>query len=147
MHYSLYLQLFWRSGIRRSIYGYPKCRDFAYKQESWMVVPVMAALLYQEVNSQSLCGCLGPVSIWRCRLTSIGIPIIKIRRSHDRPIFIMEISYMIRLYIERGTAAHREFNAMFMNLMSQLEEPFSWNQGLGRQYAYVASQTLIELCK
>ena len=32
----------------------------------------------------------GPVSIWRC-LTSIGIPSIKIRRSHDRLIFIMEI--------------------------------------------------------
>ena len=31
------------------------------------------------------------VSIKRCCLTSIGIPIIKIRRSHDRLIFIMEI--------------------------------------------------------
>ena len=32
----------------------------------------------------------GPVSIWRCRLTNIGIPIILIRRSHCL-IFIKEI--------------------------------------------------------
>ena len=43
------------------------------------------------------------VSISRCHLTSIGIPIIKIRRSHDRLIFIMEIPipgktvFMLRL--------------------------------------------------
>ena len=35
---------------------------------------------------------LGPVSIWICRLTSIGIPIINIRLSYGHLIFIMKIS-------------------------------------------------------
>ena len=30
---------------------------------------------------------LGVIAIWRCRLTSKGIPMLKIRRSHDRLIF------------------------------------------------------------
>ena len=39
----------------------------------------------------------------RCRLTSIGIPIIKKRLSHHSIIFIMEIPYMKdRLHIEMG---------------------------------------------
>ena len=33
----------------------------------------------------------GAVSIWRCRLTSIGIPMLKMRQSHDRLIFSMGI--------------------------------------------------------
>ena len=33
----------------------------------------------------------GAISIYRCILTSIGIPIIKIKQSHDHLIFIMEI--------------------------------------------------------
>ena len=33
----------------------------------------------------------GVVSMLRCRLTNIGIPMLKIRRSHDRPIFNIEI--------------------------------------------------------
>ena len=36
------------------------------------------------------------VSILRCRLTNIGIPIIKIRRSHDRLIFIMRSRWLER---------------------------------------------------
>ena len=43
-------------------------------------------------------GNLEPFSISRCCLTSIGIPIIKIRRSWDRLVFKMGIS----LYIETG---------------------------------------------
>ena len=35
--------------------------------------------------------CLGAVSILRCRLASIGIPMLKIRRFRDRPIFNKEI--------------------------------------------------------
>ena len=34
---------------------------------------------------------MGPLSIWRCHLTNIGIPIIKIRQSPDHFIFIIEI--------------------------------------------------------
>ena len=33
----------------------------------------------------------GTISIYICRLTNIGIPILVIRRSHDSLIFIMEI--------------------------------------------------------
>ena len=49
---------------------------------------------------------LGAVSTYRYRLTSIGIPIIKIRRSHDRLIFIMGILYKERrsLYWNRVLA-------------------------------------------
>ena len=39
---------------------------------------------------------LGLLSIWKYRLTSKGIPIIKIRRSHDSLIFITEIPYLER---------------------------------------------------
>ena len=46
---------------------------------------------------------LGTISIWRC-LTSIGIPMLKIRRSHDHLIFNMGISIPGKdgLYIETG---------------------------------------------
>ena len=37
-------------------------------------------------------GYLGHVSIWRCHLTGIGIPMIKIRQSHVCLIFNMGIS-------------------------------------------------------
>ena len=36
----------------------------------------------------------GAVSIWRCRLTSIGIPMLKIRRSRDRLMFNIVIPYL-----------------------------------------------------
>ena len=39
----------------------------------------------------------GAVSIWRCRLASIGITMLKIRRSGDRLIFNMGIPYLERL--------------------------------------------------
>ena len=44
------------------------------------------------------------LSIWRCRLTSIGIPILKIRRSRDRLIFNMAIPVPGKdgLYTETG---------------------------------------------
>ena len=47
----------------------------------------------------------GGVSIWRCRLTSIGIPMLKIRRSCDCLIFHMgiPISWKDSLYIETGS--------------------------------------------
>ena len=45
---------------------------------------------------------LGGISIQRCHLTSIGIPMLKIRRSRDRFIFNMEIPIPGKdgLYIE-----------------------------------------------
>ena len=47
---------------------------------------------------------LGTVSIWRCRLTSIGIPMLKIRRSRDHLIFNIGIPIPKKdgLYIESG---------------------------------------------
>ena len=39
------------------------------------------------------------VSIWRCRITNIRIPIIEIRQSHDCLIFIRGISYRKRRYL------------------------------------------------
>ena len=43
------------------------------------------------------------VSMWRCRLTSIVIPIIKIRLFHNRFIFIKKILYLERrFYTETG---------------------------------------------
>ena len=43
------------------------------------------------------------VSIWRCRLTSIGIPMLKIIRSHDLLIFSMRIhTWIYVIYIEAG---------------------------------------------
>ena len=46
----------------------------------------------------------GSVSIWRYRLTSIGIPMLKITRSHDRLIFNMGIPIHRKdgLYIDTG---------------------------------------------
>ena len=43
-------------------------------------------------------------SIWRCHLTSIGNPIVKIRRSYDRLISTMGFAILARwqLYIESG---------------------------------------------
>ena len=50
----------------------------------------------------------GAVSIKRCCLTGIGIPTLKIRRSHDRLIFNMGISTPGKdgLYTETGPRGH-----------------------------------------
>ena len=47
--------------------------------------------IYNTVLFNTILQKSGAVSIYRCRLTSIGIPFIKIRRPHDHLIFIMEI--------------------------------------------------------
>ena len=62
---------------------------------------------YHLVNRGPNCavaGNLGPDSIYRCRLTSIGIPMLKIRRSRDRLVLNMEIPIPGKdgLYIETG---------------------------------------------
>ena len=44
------------------------------------------------VAGSAICN-LWVVSIWSCHLTNIGIPIIKMRRSHDRLISIMRFPY------------------------------------------------------
>ena len=50
----------------------------------------------------------GVIQISSCRLTSIGIPMLKIRRSHDRLIFNMGIPIPGKdgLYIETGPGTH-----------------------------------------
>ena len=45
-----------------------------------------------QLYSQPCRSQVGSVSIYRCGLTSIEIPSINIRRSHDRLIFIIQIS-------------------------------------------------------
>ena len=53
-------------------------------------------------------GALGPDSIWRWHLTSIGNPIVEIRRSYDRLISTMGFPILVRchLYIESGPRCH-----------------------------------------
>ena len=66
----------------------------------------------QWVNIQStdnVAKGLRAVSIWSCRLTGIGIPIIKIRQSHDRLIRIMEIPIqgLVRPFLPIGLSGRR----------------------------------------
>ena len=58
---------------------------------------------------------LGADSMCRCCLTSIGIPIIKIRSSWDHLIFIMGIpvSRMMIFTLKQGHASGREFEPLF----------------------------------
>ena len=58
----------------------PSAMGLSAQDIAWLVLLPMAFLVL-----------LGTVSILRCRLTSIGIPMLKIRRSHDRLIFNMGI--------------------------------------------------------
>ena len=55
-------------------------------------------ILYTEMAPR------GPDLIWKCHLTSIGNPSVKIRRSYDRLVSTMEFSILVRqhLYIESG---------------------------------------------
>ena len=66
----------------------------------------IAPRLILLANSQSLYlgPRLGPDSIKRCHLTSIGNPIVEIRRSYDRLISTMGFPILVRwhLYIESG---------------------------------------------
>ena len=59
------------------------CISFKWSAVSWLKIGHQDS---RPSNSHQ-----GPNSIKICRLTSIGIPIIKIRWSHDCLIFIMEI--------------------------------------------------------
>ena len=54
---------------------------------------------------------LGPDSIWRCCLTSIGNSIVEIRRSYDCLISIMGFPILVRwhLYIESGPWTYQTF--------------------------------------
>ena len=47
---------------------------------------------------------LGPVSIWKCCFTGIGIPMIKMRRSWECLIFIIVIPILVRLHLYTETA-------------------------------------------
>ena len=65
----------------------------------WLLIHAVVKLI-----DVSKTGYRGAVSMQRCRLTSIGIPMLKIRRSRDRLIFNMgiPISGKDGLYIETG---------------------------------------------
>ena len=64
---------------------------------------ISAANLLSMSSYQSSRG-QAAASIQRCRLTSIGVPMLKIRRPHDRPIFNLGIPIPGKdgLYIETG---------------------------------------------
>ena len=57
----------------------------------------------------------GAVSVWRGRLTSIGIPMLKIRRSRDRIIFNIKISIPGKygLYIETGCVCYVDYHSIY----------------------------------
>ena len=64
--------------------------DFNFTSEEEDIYDMLSSALNMWVCQQE--GILGPGSIQRCRLTSKGNPMLKIRRSHDRIIFDMGIS-------------------------------------------------------
>ena len=63
----------------------------------------LTTLLNRLRNTLTYCD-LGPDSIWRCHLTSIGNPIVEIRRSYDRLISttVFPIPVRCNLYIASG---------------------------------------------
>ena len=81
-----------------------------YRYDSWYVmfyVSVCHIAQYNSFVAETIiltAHCQGPNSIKRWPLTSIGNPIIDIRRSYDRLIFIMGFPLLVRwhLYIESG---------------------------------------------
>ena len=62
------------------------------------------------------------VSIYSCRLTRIGIPMLKIRRSHDRLIFNMGIPIPGKdgLYIETGLRSLHSNTCLVSLVISRL---------------------------
>ena len=67
----------------------------------WFDVNFTLVLASIGENGETIYSRIGAVSIKRCRLTGIGIPMLKIRRSHDRLIFNMTIPYLEKLFICR----------------------------------------------
>ena len=61
----------------------------------WSVWNLRVPDLQMSCRLVYMTGYQGAVSIWRCRLTSIGIPVIKIRWSRDRLIFNMGIPILL----------------------------------------------------
>ena len=61
------------------------------------------------------------VLIWRCRLTSIGIPMIKTGGSHDRLVFIIGIPIPVKMVfiLIRGTCLFYSFSSTGLDFTSQ----------------------------
>ena len=74
----------------------------------WFETPSWS--LWRQCNDDGRKRMRGAVSIQRYRLSSIGIPIIKIRWSHDRLTFIMElcIDEMTAFIYKRGSDVFRK---------------------------------------
>ena len=77
--------------IEMSSYQY---RNFHYKDKtvSWRFIFIMKIPIPGKMVFILSRGALGAVSIYTCRLTGIGIPMLKTRRSHDHRILNMGIS-------------------------------------------------------
>ena len=62
---------------------------------------------FSSISATGMWGGGRGLTIYKCRLTSIGIPMMKIRRSHDRLIFIMgSHTWKDGLYIEKDPWNH-----------------------------------------
>ena len=98
-----FLQSLWQSdqvGINWYLYASVRCKKPGGESSRPAWLTVLCSVWYGSAGAN-----LGAVSIQRCRLTSIGIPMLKIRRSHDRLIFNMGIPILGKdgLYIETGS--------------------------------------------
>ena len=56
-----------------------------------------------------------------CVFLGMGIPIIKMRRSEDRLIFLMGIPVLVREYLYIEMAPRKDTNRMYMNDLSLSE--------------------------
>ena len=72
----VYINMF-NSHWRKNTVCIPQLPSFGWNHQQWVV-----AYVKKQHEPEP-----GGVSIQRCRLTSIGIPMLKIRRSYDRLIF------------------------------------------------------------
>ena len=93
---------------------------FKFHWNLFQMVQVLWGLLYKNMKDQG--------SVSRCRLTSIGIPMLKIRQSHDRLIFNMGIPIPGKdgLYIDTGPWRQVKECMVFWWIISfMLSEPAS----------------------
>ena len=112
-------------------------------------------LVVPMICTQGLCALriwnLGPVSISRCRLTSLGIPIIKIRLSWDSLIFIMGIPIPVKrvFLLRQGPALSDSYDLMshvllgcFTDIRTIVQVPLSIATGMIIRHKIAVTETL-----
>ena len=119
----------------KTVNSVPKVSESAFNQQiiwsdsftvtlQWKLSHLIWYALWCSRSSVGLLRHPGGVSIWRCRLTSIRIPILKIRRSRDRLIFNLGIPIpkIDGVYIETGpwsSHSDRESGLAFTELATR----------------------------